>query len=64
MDGRLKARVLVLSTELAPEEQARLGAAGTLVEMEELACEIGDGLVPLTAIAIGLNWFGRVTSGQ
>ena len=28
--------------EFAREEQARLGAAGTLVELEELACEIGD----------------------
>lgn len=42
MDGRLKAKVLALSVELAREEQARLGAAGTLVELEELACEIGD----------------------
>ena len=50
-----KAKVLALSMELAPEEQARLEAAGTLVELEELAREIGDELVALTAIAIGLN---------
>ena len=42
MDGRLKTKVLALSMELAREEQARLGAAGTLLELEELACEIGD----------------------
>ena len=42
MDGRLKAKVRSLSMELALEEQARLRAAGTMVELEELACEIGD----------------------
>jgi uncharacterized protein with PIN domain len=31
-----------MSMELAREEQARLRAAGTMVELEELACEIGD----------------------
>jgi len=42
MDGRLKAKVLALSLDLARDELARLGAAGTMVELEELACEIGD----------------------
>jgi len=42
MDGRLKAKVKALTRELAREEQARLRAAGTMVELEELACEIGD----------------------
>ena len=42
MEGRLKAKVLAMSMELAREEQARLQAAGTMVELEELACEIGD----------------------
>jgi hypothetical protein len=42
MDGRLKAKVTSLSMELALEEQARLRAAGTMVDSEELACEIGD----------------------
>jgi len=42
MDGRLKAKVKAVSMELAGEEQARLSAAGTMVELEELACEIGD----------------------
>jgi len=42
MDGRLKAKVLALTKELAREEQARLRAAGTMIELEELACEIGD----------------------
>ena len=42
MDGRLKSKILAMSLELAREEQARLRAAGTMVELEELACEIGD----------------------
>lgn len=42
MEGRLKAKVLAMTMELAREEQARLRAAGTMVELEELACEIGD----------------------
>jgi hypothetical protein len=42
MDGHLTARVRELTIELAREEQARLRAAGTMVELEELACEIGD----------------------
>ncbi len=42
MDGRLKAKVKALTMELAREEQARLRAAGTMIELEELACEIGD----------------------
>jgi hypothetical protein len=42
MDGRLKAKVRAMSMELAREEQTRLRAAGTMIELEELACEIGD----------------------
>jgi len=42
MDGRLEAKVKTFVRELAREEQARLRAAGTMVELEELACEIGD----------------------
>jgi hypothetical protein len=42
MDGRLKSKIRSLSMELAFEEQARLRAAGTMVDLEELACEIGD----------------------
>ena len=42
MDGRLKAKVKALTMELAHEEQARLRGAGTMIELEELACEIGD----------------------
>jgi len=42
MDGRLKAKVKGFAMELAREEQARLRAARTMVELEELACEIGD----------------------
>ena len=42
MDGRLKAKVKALTKELAREEQAKLRAAGTMIELEELACEIGD----------------------
>ena len=39
MDGRLQARISALARELAREEQKRLRAAGTMVELEELACE-------------------------
>jgi len=42
MDGRLKSKVKAMVQELAIEEQARLRAAGTMIELEELACEIGD----------------------
>ena len=42
MDGLLKAKVKALTMELAREEQARLRGAGTMIELEELACEIGD----------------------
>ncbi len=44
MEGRLKAKVFAMTMELAREEHARLQAAETLVELEELACEIGDEL--------------------
>ncbi len=42
MDGRLQARVSAMARELAREEQERLRGAGTMVDLEELACEIGD----------------------
>ena len=42
MDGLLKAKVKALTMELARAEQARLRGAGTMMELEELACEIGD----------------------
>jgi hypothetical protein len=42
MDGRLRAKVKALTMELALGEQARLRGAGTMIELEELACEIGD----------------------
>ncbi len=42
MDSELKARILGVVNQLAAEEQKRLRAAGTIVELEELACEIGD----------------------
>jgi hypothetical protein len=42
MDGRLRAKVKTLTMELARGEQARLRGAGTMIELEELACEIGD----------------------
>ncbi len=42
MDGHLKAKVRALTRELAREERTRLQAARTMIELEELACEIGD----------------------
>jgi len=45
MDGLLKAKVKALTMELAQVEQTRLREAGTMMELEELACEIGDARV-------------------
>ena len=56
MDGRLKAKVTALSMGLAREEQARLRAVGTMIELEELACEIGD---EITVQLIGLEMTKR-----
>jgi uncharacterized protein with PIN domain len=42
MDSELKGRVSGIVGQLAKQEQRRLRAAGTFVELEELACEIGD----------------------
>jgi uncharacterized protein with PIN domain len=42
MDSELKGRLSGIVRQLAEQERQRLRAAGTLVELEELACEIGD----------------------
>ena len=42
MDSELKSRLSGIVRQLAEQEQQRLRAAGTIVELEELACEIGD----------------------
>jgi len=42
MDSLLKAKVQSMSRALAREEQAKLRGAMTMLELEELACEIGD----------------------
>lgn len=42
MDCRLQARVQEMIEELAREHQRELAAAGTLVDLEELTCQIGD----------------------
>lgn len=42
MDCRLQARVKEMVEELAREHQQELAAAGTLVDLEELTCQIGD----------------------
>lgn len=42
MDSELKSRISVVVEQLAKQEQQRLKAAGTFIELEELACEIGD----------------------
>lgn len=42
MDSHLKAKVKTVTLKLAREEQERLRAAGTMIELEELVCEIGD----------------------
>jgi len=42
MDSELRTRISGIVNQLAEREHQRLGAAGTFVELEELACEIGD----------------------
>jgi hypothetical protein len=42
MDCRLQARMKEMIDELAREHQRELAAAGTLVDLEELTCQIGD----------------------
>jgi len=42
MDCRLRARMKTMVEELAREHQRELAAAGTLVDLEELTCQIGD----------------------
>lgn len=42
MDSELRARVSRVVNQLAEQEQQRLRATGTFVELEELACQIGD----------------------
>ena len=44
MDSELKSRISELAMELGQAERMRLKAAGTIVELEELVCEIGDEL--------------------
>jgi hypothetical protein len=42
MDCRLQARTKAMVEELAREHQQELADAGTLVDLEELTCQIGD----------------------
>ena len=42
MDCRLQARIKTVVEELAREHHAELAAAGTMVDLEELTCQIGD----------------------
>src|ERR1700677_3985523 len=42
MDCRLEARMKAMVAELAREHAAELAAAGKLVDLEELTCQIGD----------------------
>jgi uncharacterized protein with PIN domain len=42
MDSELSTRISGVVRQLAEQEHHRLRAAGTFVELEELACEIGD----------------------
>jgi hypothetical protein len=47
MDGRLKARMKEMVEVLAREQQQELAAAGTLLDLETLTCQIGDELTRL-----------------
>jgi hypothetical protein len=42
MECHMKSRIKAMVEELAREHQQELAAAGTLVDLEELACQIGD----------------------
>lgn len=42
MDSELRTRISGIVHQLAEREHQRLRAAGTFVELEELACQIGD----------------------
>lgn len=42
MDCRIEARMRAFVNELAREHQQELAAAGTLVDLEELTCQIGN----------------------
>ncbi len=42
MDSERSSRISSVVRQLAEQERQRLRAAGTFVELEELACEIGD----------------------
>lgn len=42
MEGRLKARMKEMVEALAREHQQELAAAGTLLDLETLTCQIGD----------------------
>jgi hypothetical protein len=42
MECRMKSRVKAMVEELSREHQRELAAAGTLVDLEELTCQIGD----------------------
>jgi len=42
MDCRLNDRIRAMVEDLAREHQRELAEAGTLVDLEELTCEIGD----------------------
>ena len=42
MECRMRSRVKAMVEELAREHQRELAAAGTLVDLEELTCQIGD----------------------
>ena len=43
MDCRLQARMKEMVEALAREHQQELAAAGTLVDLEELTCQLGRG---------------------
>jgi hypothetical protein len=47
MDCRLQTRIKATAEALAREHQAELAAAGTLADLEELTCQIGDELTRL-----------------
>lgn len=47
MDCRIEAKTRAFVEELAREHQQELAAAGTIVDLEELTCQIGDSITRL-----------------
>ena len=57
MECLMRTRVKAMVEQLAREHQQEPAAAGTLVDLEELAVEIGDEVESTKEVGLG-NWCG------